>query len=44
MVHGLDGKLILSPCFTLIYNYKANERNSDKVDGSPNEIDRIPCI
>lgn len=44
MVHGLDCKLVPSPYFTLVHIYKANERNSGTVDGSPNELDRIPCI
>lgn len=33
MVQKLDGGLIFSPWLTLICNYKANERNSEKVDG-----------
>lgn len=40
MVQGLDCKLIPSPRLTLICNHKANERKSEKVDSSPNDLDR----
>lgn len=42
MMQGLDSKLNTQHV-TLICNYEVKERNSGKVDGSPNDFNQISC-